>query len=484
MVVWRRFLVAWIHFPVPWWRFMVAWIHFLDTWSWVHGCLVNFLVTKILTGALDLVPCLSGEGSWLAAFTFSLAGLLSMVAWWRFLVVCVWFLVAWTLVKWFLAMVPIAQVHFLVPWRFQIAWFWFLVACVWFLVARTWFHSCLVKVLGCLHSLPPWVWFHGWLEKVPGSLGSLPGSIAKVPGCLDSLLVPWLWFHGCLDLAPWVPREGSRLPGFDSWFPMEVFSCLDFIQWLPGEGLWLAGITAWFHGEIFLVTWIPWFGSTVAWTWFHGCLEKLHGCLDSLPGCLDLIPRLPSEGFWLPEFTSWFHGEIFLGTWIHFWFCGFGSMVAWTWFHGCLEKVCGCLDSLPDCLDFAPWLPGLCSMIAWWRLPVAWTLFHGWMVMVSGCLHNTSWLRGFGSMVVWIHCLVTCQKFLVVWIHFLVPWAWFHGCLAIPGCLDLAPWLPVDGSWLPRFTSCFPGLGSVDAWRRFLVAWIHFLVAWTWFHGC
>ena len=63
MVVWRRFLVAWIHFPLPWWRFMVAWIHFLDTWSWVHGCLKYPGCPDSLPDALDLFPWLSGEGS-------------------------------------------------------------------------------------------------------------------------------------------------------------------------------------------------------------------------------------------------------------------------------------------------------------------------------------------------------------------------------------------------------------------------------------
>ena len=104
--------------------------------------------------------------------------------------------------------------------------------------------------------------------------------------------------------------------------------------------------------------------------------------------------------------------------WTNFSFAGLGPMLAWTLFHGCLQKICGCQDSLPGslakvvaaCID--SWLPGL---------------FHACLVKVSGCLDS---------------------------FPFLVVWTWSHACLVkVPGCLDLllgclvlVPWLPGEGS--------------------------------------
>ena len=95
----------------------------------------------------------------------------------------------------------------------------------------------------------PWTLFHGYP--------------VKVPGCIDSI-------RGSLDLVPWLPGEGSWLPGL--------------IHFL------------------------------VAWTWFHGCLEKAPGCLDSLPGSLDMVQCLP--------------GEVFLAAQLGSLFSGFGPMVS------------------------------------------------------------------------------------------------------------------------------------------------------------
>ncbi len=105
--------------------------------------------------------------------------------------------------------------------------------------------------------------------------------------------------------------------------------------------------------------------------------------------------------------------------------------------------------------------------------------------------------------------------------RFLVPWTWFCGCLVkVNGCLDsfpctawtlfhgcldyppvawtwFVPWFPREGSWLPRSTTLFPGLGTMVAWWwllvprfgfllpwwRFLIVCIRLLDPWTWFHG-
>ncbi len=121
-------------------------------------------------------------------------------------------------------------------------------------------------------------------------------------------------------------------------------------------------------------------------------------------------------------------------------------LVPWTWFHGCMLKVCGSLD-----------------LVAYWRLLVPWNRIHGCPAKVPACLF-----------------------------HFLVHWSWFYGCLVkVPGCvgslptsLDLVPWLPGEGSWLLGFISQLTAIATTVAWWRLLDTWTHILVLWAWFHGC
>ncbi len=68
--------------------------------------------------------------------------------------------------------------------------------------------------------------------------------------------------------------------------------------------------------------------------------------------------------------------------------------------------------------------------------------------------------------------MVVWGRFVVVWIHYLVAWTLLHdflvkapGCLeSVPGALKLAPWLSVEGSCLPGFSSWLPG-------RCYMVVW-------------
>ncbi len=132
-------------------------------------------------------------------------------------------------------------------------------------------------------------------------------------------------------------------------------------------------------------------------------------------------------------------------------------------------KVLDCLDLVLGSLDLVPWLPGEGSWLPRFHFPVAWTLFHGCMEKVPGCPDSVPGCTGIGSIVV-------CRRFLVSWIHFRVAWNLFHGCLvkvsgcldSVTGCLDLVKWLPGDGSWLPRLTSWLldlvPRLSGFNSW--------------------
>ncbi len=195
--------------------------------------------------SLDLVPWLA-QGSGLPGFTFWFPGLGSMVA----------------LVK-----VPSCMDSLLAPW--------------------TCFHGYLVRVLDYLDSLPGSLdlvqllpaegsllpgfscWFPGlgsvvtwwrflfdWIQFLVPSTWFL-GFLAKVPGCLDSVLdslVAWWRGPGYLGLVP------------DS---------LYFDKWLCGEGSWLSGCTSWFPGFGSMVAWwrflVDWVHFLVTLTWFHAC---------------------------------------------------------------------------------------------------------------------------------------------------------------------------------------------------------------------
>ncbi len=186
----------------------------------------------------------------------------------------------------------------------------------------------------------------------------------------------------------------QRFPSESSWLPGSLPDSQYLIPWLHNESPWLSRITSGFPGLGSLVAWIHFL---VPYTCLNSCLVKAPGCLNLVPVSLDLVPWVPGKCSMLPGFTSWFHG--------------------------CLVKLSGCLNLLPGSFDLVPWLP------------------------------TGSWLRGLGSMIPSRH-LVAC-------IHFLVLCPWCHssplkvsGCLyLVPGSLDLIPWLPCEGSWLPGFNS-------------------------------
>ncbi len=231
---------------VAWWRFLVAWIHFLVPLTWFHGCLIKD------PGCVDLVPWFP-QGTWLPEFTF-------------------WFYVLGSLAP-----------------RLR-----FLSACTWF--------------------VNPWTWLHGRLVNFPGCQGSIHESIIAWWRLLIAwihFLVPLTWFCGCLIKVP-----GS----------------VELVPWFP-QGTWLSESTFWFYvlcslaprlGFLSACTW-----SLNPWTWFHGCLVKITGFLDSLRGSLDLVPSLSGESLSMPglllsslDMVAWIW---FLVAWIQF-------LVSWTWF--------------------------------------------------------------------------------------------------------------------------------------------------------
>ena len=230
---------------------LFAQIQLLVHWTWNHGWLVKAPgCLDLLPVALELVPWLSGEGSWLHVFTFlfpgegswlsgftsCLPGLCS-VAWWRFLDVWIHFLDT--------LLIPRLPGKCYCLLRFSswctgldsmVAWWRLPVAWIWFLVQWNWFHYCLVKVPGCLDSLS------GCLDLVPGVLNLVLHGV--LPGCLDFL-------PGSLDLVPWFPGLSFMI----AWWRFLLAS------------IW------------FLVT-----GSC-----FYDVLVKVCGCLGPLPGSLKLV---------------------------------------------------------------------------------------------------------------------------------------------------------------------------------------------------
>ncbi len=125
---------------------------------------------------------------------------------------------------------------------------------------------------------------------------------------------------------------------------------------LAGLGSRLPGITSWFPGLQSMVVWwrilVALIRFLVPSTWFNGC-PNVSGCLDSLP-CyfLDWLGRFSG----LPVFTSWVPGLWSMVAWWRFLVAWVQFMVPLTWFYGCLVKVPGCLGSLHGSLDFVPWL--------------------------------------------------------------------------------------------------------------------------------
>ena len=199
--------------------------------TWFHGCLVKVRGCLVsLSGTLDLVPWLTGEGSWLPRFDSCFPELCCMIEWWRFLV---------------------ALISFRVPW--------------------TWCHGCLIKVTHSLDLLP-WTCFHHCLVKVPGCLDSLPGLLDLVLSLLGEGF--WLPGFGFLDLVQWCLVKisgrldsllgslemGQQLSGLSSWLPGFVSCSMYLVPWLCGKCSWLLGCTS--------------------WTWFHGCMLKDCDSLD------------------------------------------------------------------------------------------------------------------------------------------------------------------------------------------------------------
>ncbi len=354
---------------------MVVWNHFLVPWILFHGCLVTvYGCLDSLSGVLDLVPLLC-EGSWLPGEGFWLPGESSGSL----------YLVGWLpgegsrrpgFSSWFSGL-SICGCLVRVP------------GCLDSLPGLLDFPACLVKVPGCLDSLLVSYKFQNDCQvKVSGCLGLIYGCLVKVPCCLDTL-------SGSLDLVPWWPGQGSSLPGFISRIP-------DFVPWLSGQGSWLPAFTFRFHRLCsmvaswrFLVAWIQFLDP---WTWFHGCLV-VAVCQNSLSGFLNLVPWPPGEDSRLSRFSSCFPGLRSMVAWWRFLVAWIRFLVLWTWFHHYLVKVPGCLVSLPcshnlvpACLDsvlasldlvprlsgegsfltgFTSWVPWLDSMTVQYRIMVA-----------------------------------------------------------------------------------------------------------------
>ncbi len=142
----------------------------VPAWSRLNGCLDSVPDSQhSFRGSLYMVPWLRNEGSWLPALAFCFLGLSEGL----------WFSGLGSLVK-------VAGSLDLAPWLPGEG------SCL--PGITSWFHvlgSMVVCVLGSLIAwirfLVPWTWFHGCLVKVPGCLDSLPHSME---------LVPWLHVEG------------------------------------------------------------------------------------------------------------------------------------------------------------------------------------------------------------------------------------------------------------------------------------------------